>query len=53
MRIVSIKTALYPTFSKGDLLLISPETWTRSGDIGGGIWKGCTNEGNCESNLHR
>jgi phage repressor protein C with HTH and peptisase S24 domain len=27
-------TALSPTFSKGDLLLISPEMWTRSGDIG-------------------
>jgi phage repressor protein C with HTH and peptisase S24 domain len=25
--------ALAPTFEKGDLLIISPETWTRSGDI--------------------
>lgn len=25
---------LYPTFSKGDVLLVSPEMWTRSGDIG-------------------
>ena len=22
-----------PTFDKGDLLIISPDTWTRSGDI--------------------
>ena len=22
-----------PTFSKGDYLVISPETWTRSGDV--------------------
>jgi len=25
--------SLAPTFEKGDLLIISPETWTRSGDI--------------------
>lgn len=25
---------LFPTFTKGDFLIISPEVWTRSGDIG-------------------
>jgi phage repressor protein C with HTH and peptisase S24 domain len=25
---------LVPTFTKGDFLIISPEMWTRSGDIG-------------------
>jgi len=25
---------LFPTFTKGDFLIISPEIWTRSGDIG-------------------
>jgi len=25
---------LFPTFTKGDYLIISPEVWTRSGDIG-------------------
>ena len=26
--------SLYPTYSKGDVLVISPEVWTRSGDVG-------------------
>ena len=42
-----------PTFVKGDFLIISPEIWTRSGDIAAVEYGNDTYQGNYAGNVYR